>query len=106
MPGPGSDASGRWRSPDAAGAGTEGSAAEARTSAPGKVPGRGQGGMREAGAGRPHRGSREAGAAAVPQLLGRMRFRVTGAAFQRATVAGRGQERRAGQARGAGGDRL
>lgn len=31
------------------------------------------------GAGRPHRGSREASTAAVPQLLRRMLFRVTGA---------------------------
>lgn len=41
MPGPGSDASGRWRSPDAAGAGTEGSAAEAPHVSPGEGPGKG-----------------------------------------------------------------
>lgn len=57
------------------------------------------------GGGRPHPCSREAGAAAVPQLLRRKLFRVTGAAVQRATAAGRGQERRARRVRGAGGGR-
>lgn len=50
---------------------------------PGSLLGRDRGGAREEGTGRPHLVSREASAAAVPQLLRRMLFRVTGAELWR-----------------------
>lgn len=100
-PGPGRDARGGGRSPGAA-AGAPRGAARPR----GPDPGRSSEGVevgRAQRGGRPHPCSPEAGAAAVPQLLRRKLFRVTGAAVQGATVAGRGQERRARRVRGAGG---
>lgn len=81
-PGQGSDARGRGRSPGAAGAGAPRSAARPPRPGPGSLTGKGRGRARGARAGKPHRCAREASSAAVPQLLRRMPFRVTGAASQ------------------------